>query len=732
MPKRPVAVLLAVVFSMAIAGVARAQDEKEPKRKREETLIPVDFHGMRLMHLMDLVQDHAGSFLLPPQNLNLNAPVPVSGAKELTLKQLVSIFQAVLEVHAHTMVTVPVWPGVFVTKIVPTQQGRAYPGPTFSKEQVLENPALLEGRRDMVTVIFPLRYAQAMTVQSALRPLIDPRNGTIFGIPNVEVLVVTAFAPEVRRMVDIMRMMDVPGPPLALEVVFLKYAAAEDLLPILRAFSETTRQYRQQRAGGQGPQETAVNFIPDERTNSIILQGPPQVIEGLKSLVETVDVKLDYEPSRIHIYHLKHSNAEDASATINDLLQSVSLTQLEALYGEGGDEGDAALPGPQGQSRQAAAGRPGRLSRDDKEERAAAIPDKTTNSVIVVAGEAEYGVIEKILASLDVRRPQVLIEVVVLEVSEGEGYKFGVELTTLDGARDDSVRGFGATRFGFSNLVGEEGIPIQGGGIPRGQLPSPTQGAVFGLHRGKEWRVPAIVNLIGSDSAVNVMSLPRIVTNDNKEAILKVTDNVPIATSSSTAAVSNQLSFGGFQEAGIEITITPHISEGDYLRLEMEQSISQFTGTSQVISTGGTVVGLLPPSKTRRELKNVITVPDGKTVIIGGLTSRSQQRTVTKVPLLGDIPLLGELFKSTNLEWKRTNLYIFITPHIIREKGFKNLEKMSGAQAAEAKALGGDFSETDRYYRAAFREERRMQSFPRGRLHARMDYWTPGDAGGEE
>jgi general secretion pathway protein D len=252
-----------------------------------------------------------------------------------------------------------------------------------------------------------------------------------------------------------------------------------------------------------------------------------------------------------------------------------------------------------------------------------------------------------------------------------------------------------------------------------------SQGGIFGMHRGKEWRIPALLTLLGSDSAVNVMSLPRVLTNDNEKAELKVLDKVPTATSSAAGTSSVQAGFGGFQEAGITLSITPHISEGGYLRLEIDQKISQFTGTSQAISSGGKTVGILPPGKTQRELKNVITVPDGKTVIIGGLTSRTLQTTVSKVPLFGDIPLLGELFRHTTSDWKRTSLYVFITPHILREDSQEDFRRLSAAHMARATALGSNTEDVDRHWRDEFREEREMEERPEGRTHTVTDYASP-------
>ncbi|MHC4601085.1 MAG: secretin N-terminal domain-containing protein, partial [Planctomycetota bacterium] len=569
---RVVVPVVSLIALFGAAGLALAQEEKEPKTARTEDRIEIDFRDMTLKDLFDLMEETNGIAILYPQTLG-GQTVYASGVRSMTHKQLLSVFQAILELHGHTLVSVPVWPGVIIQKVVQSPHGRNYPSPTFSKKEIMEDPSLLEGRQDMVTVIYPLRYAQAMNVQSQFRQLIDPRGGTIFGIPNVDVLVLTDFAPSVRRMVEIMNLMDVPGSPLSMEVIFLEHALADDVVPILDQLTQITRDFRQQRGGGQGPRGSETSFVTDERTNSIIVNGPREVIDNLKVLVRQIDVKLDKEPSRIHIYRLKHTNAEDVGATVNALLQSVSLRQLETAYTGAPGAGPAPRPPPGPGPTPVPVQRPrsGSTGRYGEEERAAAIADKVSNSLIVVAGEAEYAVIRKIIESLDIRRPVVLIEVVVMEVSEGEGFNLGVELTTLDGAHDDSTRGFAATRFGFSNLVDEDGSPLMGPGIPRGQIPSATQGSVVGIHRGKEWRIPAIVNLIGSESTVNVMSLPRIVTNDNKEAKLKVTDNVPYATASSTASSASQ-NFGGFKEAGIEITITPHISEGGYLRLELDQS----------------------------------------------------------------------------------------------------------------------------------------------------------------
>jgi general secretion pathway protein D len=723
----PTLAALAALAALALAPPASAGEEpgeKEPKSGQGEEALPVDLTNRTLGDLFELVQTHTGILFLAPPQIQATK-IYAAGVRTLTRGQLLQVFQAVLELQGFALVPVVVWPGVILTKVVPAPQGRFYPGPTFGKDEIHADPALLEGRQDMVTVIYPLRYAQAANVQQSLFPLISQNpSGTIMGIPNVEVLILTDFAPNVLRMFQIMDLMDVPGPPQVLDVLALRHAVVDDILPLLRQLNQLMVEYQARRSQGQGGAEETVNLLPDERTNAVILQGSPALVSRMRDLVEQLDIPLDTERSRIHILRLRHKDAEEMAQTVNTLLQSVSLRQLAGALPGGGSGGapgsPEGAPVPPGPPPPASAARGSAAA-----ERTAAIPDKAANALILVAGEAEFEVVRRLVESLDVRRPQVLVEVEILEVSEGEGYSLGLELTTLDGSREDSTRGFASTRFGTSNLVDRDGTPLTGPGLPGGQFPTVSQGAVIGLHRGKEWRIPALLHLLGSESSVNVMSLPRVVTNDNETAELKVVDKVPTATSSAAGTTAVQTGFGGFQEAGITLKILPHISEGDYLRLEIEQKISQFTGTSQVINSGGNAVGVLPPGKTERELKNVITVPDGKTVILGGLTSRTRQTTVSKVPLLGDIPLLGELFRHTSSDWRRTNLYIFITPHILRERSLEDYGRLSGAHTARAEAAGAELGESDRHWREAFREEREMAGRPGGRTHSVTDYVRP-------
>jgi general secretion pathway protein D len=558
-----------------------------------------------------------------------------------------------------------------------------------------------------VTLIYPLKYAKAQVTMNSLRQLINPNwGGYIQGIANVEVLIVSDFAPNVRRIAEIIGMMDVPGPTLSLETVRLRNAPTEEVIRILQQLSVGGRGAPAPRRGRPAARPTGavvpeISFVADERTNSIIIQAMPEQIDKVKELIGKLDIRMEEKSLGIHLVRLRHTNAEDMEEQINAILDAKPRLRSARTAAQ-------AAPGqPAPRVPMPPSARPGR---DPEETKMAAIADKMTNSLIVVAPSAEFGEIRRVIETLDKRRPQVLVEMAIVEANAGEGRNVGIEFTTIDGTRDKHTRGFGATQWGFSNMVDRDGVPILPGssGYPAGRLPSSSSGMVVGFHRGREYRIPLLLNLLGNENDINVLSMPHIVTLDNKKAEIRVLNMEPTSTSSSTAAVSNQIGFGGFEEAGVTLEITPHISAGDYLRLEISQRISQFSGNPTVLETGGEVTGILPPGKNTNELTTVITVPNNKTVVIGGLTSKKKTKTVSKIPLLGDIPLLGFLFKREAVDVKRTNLYVFITPHILRDPDFRDYEKLSKERLAELAKTELDVHLMDRHFRAANNLEREM------------------------
>ncbi|MHC4663588.1 MAG: type II secretion system protein GspD [Planctomycetota bacterium] len=260
-------------------------------------------------------------------------------------------------------------------------------------------------------------------------------------------------------------------------------------------------------------------------------------------------------------------------------------------------------------------------------------------------------------------------------MSEESRFNAAVELSTIDLA-SEGFRAAGASLFGlsapdFEELTKIPSLPAEGGGT-------------FWLFKEEILRMPLLLQFFRTNSDVNILSAPRILTNNNHEGEIKVTDQVPVVTTIDTSTNQTRQSFGGYQEAGITLNIIPHINEGNYLRLEVNLTIEDFVGA---VSGGSSV----PPEKTTRQIKGEVNVPNRQMIIIGGLTSAKEDETVAKIPFLGDIPLIGWLFRKRFIQKRRKNLYIFLTPHILTND--RGLTEISQRFMADAELRG---AKTDR------------------------------------
>jgi general secretion pathway protein D len=712
-------------FVLALAASPVLAEEELPGKKGRDEQVAVNLQGVTMQELIDIVQRETGKIFLYDKAVQ-DLKISFKGPRPIPRKALFSVFKSILETR-HYGISEVALNGIDVCKI--TQSGRTFTGPaqTFSGRDIKADPSILPQDDTMVTVVYPLRYAEARTAANQLRQIINAQQGgKILGIPNVNVVVVTAFGSVMQRVFKIIDLMDVPGPQPDWKVVRIVHADPE----VIAAKVEQILQARHQQARTRQLQaQPPGKLVPEARTRSLIIQALPEQFPEILSLIQQLDVKLDKEPSLVHVYRLKHTNAEDMESTINAIIQAKPDIGAEEAQGESPiPVPDSGGPVPRRPARPRRPVSP-RVPRSTggtgpEEDRAAAIADKATNSLIIVGPEPYYLELKRIIDALDVRRPQVLVEAMILEISSARGLDLGAELAVLDKAADGKVRGFGATAFGMSNIVDQNGNPIDftsAGGdeppIPMGRLPSfNTQGITWGITAGKNFKIPLLLTLLGSESDVNVLSMPRILTNENEKAEIKVLEEVPTATAQTTTNVSAS-GFSGFENAGITLIITPHISENESLRLEIEQTIEQFGKATP--ATGGVV---LPPSKTSKEISNEVTVPNHRTVILGGLTSTVTTDVVAKIPILGDIPLLGLLFRKTEKKVEKRNLFVFITPHILDDPKFRDLERISDEALKEARELGLETGSIDRHYRTFAKEEETLSRGKPGRSVDLMEY----------
>jgi general secretion pathway protein D len=457
---------------------------------------------------------------------------------------------------------------------------------------------------------------------------------------------------------------------------------------------------------GQGPElltpAERVRLITDERTNSIIVLAARGRLEEIRRVVAKLDVKVQ-GGGRIHVYYLKHADAEELSQTLNALISGQPVPSSSAAGTTGGRAARATVASslaPGGQ-----AGAQGlRSAITELAEGVTITADPPTNSLVIQASQEGFSTVSNVIAQLDVERPQVLVEALIMEVDVSDGQNLG--FSGLVRILDDERGSFGVGSLTDTSLgafsPGSGGDPGDddatgdddddatddddggtGGGVDLSDAATllapvltslaqsnPNFAAVANLQAGTtliQGVLTASANLAGT----NILSAPNILTSDNEEAEIKVGANIPIITSRVQSASGIETADNNLatsvnverQDIGVTLRVTPQISEGDSVRLEIFQEITDVNNALSGVTGDPEEVGV---SLSSRKVENTVVVANHETVVIGGLISDNYQDNVDKVPWLGDIPILGWLFKTTGKTLRKTNLLVFLTPHIVR------------------------------------------------------------------
>ncbi|UTV27635.1 type II secretion system secretin GspD [Photobacterium atrarenae] len=492
---------------------------------------------------------------------------------------------------------------------------------------------------EVVTRVIAVRNVSVRELSPLLRQLNDNAGaGNVVHYDPANIIMITGRAAVVGRLAEIIERVDRAGDK-EIDVVELNNASAAEMVRIVEALNKSAD-------AKSTPQFLQPKLVADERTNAVLLSGDPQVRNRLKRLIRQLDKEMATSGNNRVIY-LKYANAED----MVEVLKGVS----ENLQAE-----------KQGGSKNRPAGG------INSEVMISAHID--TNALILTAPPDIMRALENIIAQLDIRRAQVLIEAMIVELSEGDGVNFGVQWGSLDG---------GVVQFGNSGvpisqfaigLEEAEDVPgsttITGAGDNQvitttpdtkgdfstlGGVLSGVNGAALGIVMG-DWT--ALVNAVASDRNSNILSSPSITVMDNGEASFIVGEEVPVVTGS-TSSSNNDNPFQTVErkEVGIKLNVTPQINEGDSVQLKIEQEVSSVLGAE----------GAVDVRFSKRQLTTSVLVQDGQMIALGGLIQEQVDESEQKIPLLGDIPILGHLFKSTNTTKAKTNLMVFIKPTIIRD-----------------------------------------------------------------
>jgi len=586
--------------------VTSSTTETSPKLNETKTqYVTIDFDNVDIALFIKFISELTGKNFVIDTAVKGN--VTIISPTKITVEEAYKVFESVLEVHGFTTV-----PAGSIIKIVPMTDARSKDIDTQLRDEAADP------EDKVVTQLIPLKYANPEEIKNVLGPLISKSSVMVSYAPT-GMLIVTDILSNIKRLLEIIDVIDIPGTGEEISVIPLEHAVAEDTAISL---NNIFKAIRTEKRGTQV--ESEIQIVADERTNSLIIVASEVDTLKIRQLIDILDKETPRGEGDIHVYYLQNANAAD-------------LTEVLAAI-------------PSKQSGTAQTGTSPIVSRDVQ-----IVADKATNSLIITAKKADYLILEDVIKKLDIPRNMVYIEALIMEVSMSEQLDLGVQW--LGGRPAGELSDYDIGVFGGSNPGTSDMPSVDANGMV--SLPTGFSLGVLGdtiTIGGVEFpNIGAVVQAYGTSADVHILSTPQIMTTDNEEAEITVADNIPFLTRKDMSDAGVNYSNYEFRDVGVTLNITPQINQERFVRLKISQEVSQVVNQEDI--------GL--PTTLKREAKTTVVIKDGQTVVIGGLIDETENRTNYKVPILGDIPILGHLFRSTSSSLDKKNLYIFLTPHII-------------------------------------------------------------------
>jgi len=617
-------ILLLLAFSFMLPAQARdAVPAGAPGTKEAPgpTMGSLNFVDTDIESVVAAIGDYTNiTFIIDPR---VKGKINLVSEKPLTKTQAFQLLTSVLRMHGYTVVT-----GNGYAKVVPEADAKLQSGPVQA--------GAVRGDQ-IATQIFELNFESAANLVPVLRPLIAPNN-TINAIPGSNTLIITDYAENLLRLGKIIAALDSPA-SRELEVIPIRYAVASDIASMVNRLLEP--------GGSPAGEAGRINLTAESRSNAVILRAPSEARAKLaKSLIEKLD-QPTANPGNVHVVHLRNADATSLAQTLRAVVSN-STASLEASPSTAMQKS----PSPASAQQSLPSGGPAGYIQ----------ADASTNTLIITASEPVYRNLRSIIDQLDARRAQVYIESLIVEVSATRAAEFGIQWAGMTGDANSRVRVGGVTGFGTGgdNLINQATATATGSALPPGNglsigifRQSPTTGVV-GLG--------ALARALASDDDTNILSMPNLITLDNEEAKIIVGQNVPFITGQyTTTASGGTAGVNPFQtierkDIGLSLRVKPQISEGGTVKMTIYQetsSVQDTTGAAGIITT-------------KRSIDTNVLVDDGEIIVLGGLIDDTMRDGVVKVPGLGDIPILGNLFKYQKRSRVKTNLMVFLRPTVIR------------------------------------------------------------------
>lgn len=617
-------------LTLGVLLVALAWPSMQAQAQAPRDPVVLNFVNADIPSVIKAVGELTGkNFVIDPR---VKGTVIITSARPVPRAQVYPILLSALRMQGFTAIE-----SHGMVKIVPEGDAKQ----DFS---VTRGKQINESGDRIVTQVYPLQYESAAQLTAALRPLISPNNA-VAALANSNTLVITDYADNVRRLNAIIAAVDQPGANDT-ALIRLNHVSAVDVAQSLgRLMNDGAA------AAGQ-PGSARLLIVPDVRSNSLLVRSDnPARIQTLRGLVAGLDVA-GAAGGNIHVVYLRNAEATKLAETLRGILAGEAPAALERVGSAATTPAatPSASPAPAIAPVSGAAG--GSMI----------LADAATNSLVISAPDVTYNALRAVIDKLDARRAQVFVEALVVEITAEKAAEFGIQWQDLSNIRKNGTNFIGGTNLGGrntgSNIIDAaanlgtvgQGLNI---GVVSGTINIPGLGEVLNLG--------VLARALESDANANILSTPNLMTMDNEEAKIVVGQNVPFITGqyAQTGSTTTPSPFQTIErrDVGLTLKVRPQVSEGGSIKMQIYQEISSLRPTT----TATDVI------TDMRSIDSTVLVDDGRIIVLGGLIQDSMQDGVDKVPVLGDIPLLGHLFKSEKRKRMKTNLMVFLRPHVLRD-----------------------------------------------------------------
>ena len=590
--------------------VNRSNRRRSPQRPKQtpttaERYVTIDFNDVDIEVFIKFISELTGKNFIVDRRVK--GKVSIISPSKISVKEAFRVFQSVLEVHGFALVE-----SGEVTKIVPATDAR-----TKSIETRLREEAG-EPEDKVITQIIRLQYAEPNEIKKLFSPLIS-KSSVILSYPPTNMLIVTDVLSNIQRLLHLLSAIDVEGVGQELSMIPLEHSTSQTLVKTLNAI------FAKKSSKSKRTSSDPVKIVAEERTNSVIVLASEDDMLKVKELIAMLDKEVPREEGKIRVYYLEHAKAEDLEKVLKNLPSKKTKDK----------KGKAPI-----------------ISKD-----VSIAADKSTNSLIITAEREDYLVLETVIKKLDIPRSMVYIECVIMEVSTDKALNLGLQWR--GGAELGSNNGLAFGGFG-------DAIPIMStvdAGVLN-DIKNQTIGVIgktisFG---GMNFNsISALIEATKTDDDVNIISTPQILTTDNEEATFKVGETIPFITRSGSSDSSYDYNNYDYRDVGVSLKVTPQINKSGFVRLEIEQEVKDVVEDS-------VATNVLAPKTTNRSSKTTVLVQNEQTIVISGMIDDKVTVAKSGIPCLGKLPIIGRFFSSYSNKHEKTNLFFFLTPHIINNK----------------------------------------------------------------